>query len=321
MLASVAVVIVQCILFVAAHPDFIGIDAYTYMTAGERLNAGHALYALSAGDRPVVLMPPYWTVPLLYPPFIAVLWRPLAVLPGGIALILWWAAAIVVVAWGLAMVTTRPRFAIALVVALLSSAIASQVLAANVDVWILVATLLMWRMSDGHHERTVGVLVALVIAVKLTPVFFGWWLLVERRWSALRWMCAAFAICGLVSIIGAGLGAHFEYLRILTQTSGTSATPLSLAGVAATLGLPPAVASGVTTVALGAFLIAMFVLRNRPMPLFAISVVASVMGSPVVSGTSQVRLLAILAPAAYPQAHRLYLPKSGVTAPATDPET
>src|SRR5205823_2822366 len=56
-------------------------DAYTYLAAGQRLNAGHQLYALSPGDNPVQLNPPYWTVPLLSPPFMAVLWRPLALLP------------------------------------------------------------------------------------------------------------------------------------------------------------------------------------------------------------------------------------------------
>lgn len=318
-LASVGLVIVQCVLTVAAHPQFIGVDAYTYMAAGERLNAGHALYALSPGDRPVVLMPPYWTVPLLYPPFFAVLWRPFALLPGGIALILWWATAIVAMAWGVAMVTTHRRLAAAAVVVLLSSAIGAQVLAANVDVWILVATLLMWRLSDGRHERGVGVLVALIIAVKLTPVVFGWWLLVERRWSALRWMCAALVAGGLVSILGAGPGAHFEYLRVLTQTSSTGATPSSLAGIAAGLGLPPVVANGVPLAALGASLIAMLILRDRPLPVFVIAVVASVLGSPVVTGTGYTRLLAVLAPAAYPKAHLLPLPRSAATAPAAVP--
>ena len=28
-------------------------DSFTYLAAGERLNAGHLLYALSPGDRPV----------------------------------------------------------------------------------------------------------------------------------------------------------------------------------------------------------------------------------------------------------------------------
>jgi hypothetical protein len=42
-------------------PTTTGSDAWNYLAAGERLNAGHPLYALSAGDRPVPLAPPYWS--------------------------------------------------------------------------------------------------------------------------------------------------------------------------------------------------------------------------------------------------------------------
>jgi len=264
-----------------------------------------------------VLMPPYWTVPLLYPPFIAVLWRPLALLPGGSSLILWWAAAIVAMGWGLGMAATRPRYVVALVVALLSSAIAAQVLAGNVDVWILVATMVAWRLSDGRHERGVGVLIAVVIAVKLTPVVFAWWLLVERRWSAVRWMCAALFVCGLVSILGAGLGANVEYLRILSQTASAGATPLSLAGIASGLGVPHAVANPLPVAVLGISLIAMLIWRERPIPVFFIAVVASVLGSPVVSNTSYTRLLAVLAPVAYADTHRSHVRTPGSTARAS----
>jgi len=59
---------------------FLGADQITYQAAGERRNAGHALYALSAGDRHIAPDPPYWFVPILYPPLISVIWRPLAAL-------------------------------------------------------------------------------------------------------------------------------------------------------------------------------------------------------------------------------------------------
>jgi hypothetical protein len=58
---------------------FVPGDAVVYLAAGERLNAGHLLYALSPGDRIVALKPPYWTVPTLSPPFMGVLFRPLVV--------------------------------------------------------------------------------------------------------------------------------------------------------------------------------------------------------------------------------------------------
>src|SRR6266536_85078 len=61
-------------------------DALVYLAAGERLNAGHPLYAISAGDRPIGIQPPHWTVPLLSPP--------LALLPPDSGAYVWWAAAL-----------------------------------------------------------------------------------------------------------------------------------------------------------------------------------------------------------------------------------
>src|SRR3954447_7786987 len=61
-------------------------DAVTYLAAGERLNAAHRLYVMSPGDRAIYFYPPGLTVPLLSPPPIAAIWRPLAALPVGFAL-------------------------------------------------------------------------------------------------------------------------------------------------------------------------------------------------------------------------------------------
>ena len=52
-------------------------DAYTYFAAAQRLNVHHVLYRLSPGDIRIALHPPYWSVPILSPPFMAVIWRPL----------------------------------------------------------------------------------------------------------------------------------------------------------------------------------------------------------------------------------------------------
>ena len=75
-------------------------DGWNYLAAGERLNAGHALYALVPGDRPVVIVPPYWTVPLRAPPPIAVAWRSLALL-GEASLLIWALGAIPATAWAM----------------------------------------------------------------------------------------------------------------------------------------------------------------------------------------------------------------------------
>src|SRR2546422_8089527 len=66
------VVAVFVIYYGLTRDHFFG-DSYTYLAAGERLNASHPLYALSPGDRQVAILPPFWTAPLVSPPFIAVL--------------------------------------------------------------------------------------------------------------------------------------------------------------------------------------------------------------------------------------------------------
>jgi hypothetical protein len=73
------------------NPTAIGQDTWNYLAAGERLNAGHSIYALVARDRPILLEPPS-TVPLISPPLVAVLWRPLAFLPDWLGMWAWWAA-------------------------------------------------------------------------------------------------------------------------------------------------------------------------------------------------------------------------------------
>ena len=89
-LPIVALGVLFAILAVYFERGFVPGDSFTYLAAGERLNAGHPLYALSPGDRPVELHPPYWTVPLLSPPLVAVLARPFALLSDAGAY-LWWA--------------------------------------------------------------------------------------------------------------------------------------------------------------------------------------------------------------------------------------
>jgi len=75
-------------------------DAVTYAAAGQRLNAGHEIYRLLPGDNLVLMEPPYPPYPLLSPPLVAVIFRPLAVLPGLAGAWVWWAAMAVVLAAG-----------------------------------------------------------------------------------------------------------------------------------------------------------------------------------------------------------------------------
>ena len=100
----------------------------------------------------------------------------------------------------------------------------------------------------------------------------------------------------LTYLAGAGLQAHLTYLSIARQTTDGGATPESLSTVAQVLGVPAAIAATAPV----AFFIAcagvMFALRDRPGVTYAIAVLASVFGSPVVNNENLVRLLPILLP-------------------------
>jgi len=288
-------------LIFLVNPGLVANDAVTYLAAGERLNAGHNLYALSPGDRAVPLLPPYWTVPLLSPPFIAVIWRPLALLPPAASVAAWtlagFVAVLVAVRWSIG----RRDALVAVTIAVLSQGIAVVAVTGNVDAFLLLISLLVWRLGRRDHEKAVGALVALSIALKITTVGFAWMLLVERRWRALGAMVVVGAAMAALSLLGAGVPAHLDWLGIARETTATGATPTSIAGIATALGVPSGIASLLPVGFLAVCGVAMVALRDRPAPVFALAVVSGVFGSPVANLTNLARLLGVLAPVATPE--------------------
>jgi hypothetical protein len=124
---------------IAFAQRFLGLDATTYLAAGERLNAAHSLYGpLQLGDRPVLIAPPYWTTPLVSPPLIAVLWRPFASVNG---LVVWMLADGAAV---LAVVLYAVHRRAPLLVLLASIAVGLQLATGNVSGFILLGVLILW---------------------------------------------------------------------------------------------------------------------------------------------------------------------------------
>src|SRR5664280_555733 len=97
LLPALAGGVLATILVVYFQRGFIPGDSFTYLAAGERLNAGHSLYALMPGDRPVDLHPPFWTVPFLSPPPMGVVMRPFALLPGDTGAYAWWVVCLIAI--------------------------------------------------------------------------------------------------------------------------------------------------------------------------------------------------------------------------------
>ncbi len=277
-------------------------DAWTYLAAGERLNDGHALYRLAPGDRPVEIKPPHWTVPLLSPPPMAVLWRPLALLPADVAVTLWWLAAMAILGTVvLAALRARPVFgAVAILVFLLP--LVFQSASGNVNGLLIGGTVATWLLIRSNHDRSAGIVVATMTLVKVVPAVLLVWLLASRRYRAAGWAIGAGVVLLALSIVGAGIESHLEYLGIMSYTARTGQSQFSLAGIAQSFGVPGGVAA---ILPLGTLLLGLTVAwvtgrRGDASTAFTAAAFTMVWGSPVVNFDWLALMFAGLAPAFWP---------------------
>ena len=257
-------------------------DVDVYRAAGERLNAGHDLYRIGPGDRPVRVNPPYFTVPLVSPPPIAVLWRPMA-LAGDAAAIAWWTGGIV--ATGAVVVAVLARgspkaLAIAVVTA---PPVIQTALSGNASAYLIALLWLGWQART--RPVVAGLSVAIATAVKLTPILLAVWAVTYRPRMVPGWLAAGVVIL-LISVIGAGIEAHVTWLDLIPRDAPS---PGSLASF---LGLPASITSGIVC----AGTLVMSVRTRDERQAFAICVIGATLATPALWFTSLSLLLAAAAP-------------------------
>lgn len=268
-------------------------DAYVYLAAGERLNAGHDLYAISPGDRVIGLNPPFWTVPTLSPPLLGVLWRPLAAL-GVAGMFVGWALASLAYLFTLTTLVRAAPLAGIVTVAILAPFIGVQVGLGNVNGFLALGMLGLWVFRD--RPWVIGGILALMVSVKVTPIILVLWLIATGRYRAVGATFAWMVVFALVSLAGAGLDAHIEYVGVITHTvsEGTSAT--SVAGALRAIGMDPGVARFGPWILLGVGSVLVVLLRSRPGWSFVIAVALVVAGSPAFQPYWLAMMVVILAP-------------------------
>lgn len=285
-----------------SDPTTVGSDVSNYFAAGQRLNDGHALYRLGPGDLPVPVEPPYYTTPLVSPPPVAVAWRPLALLPRDLAIEAWWLVAIGATVATTVWFTGLGSLVVTLAVLALSTELAITALSANLNAFLLAGFAAIWLARRAGRPAVVGSLIAIAVAVKILPILLVLWLLVGRRWPELAWFTGVAAVIAVVSLLGAGIGAHFDWLEVARQAGTQGIAPASLPGVLAALGAPAGLVSLVIpiTVLIGTAAIA--ILRDRSGPAFAVAIVTMVLANPAVHDGSYAMLLPALLPWARPLA-------------------
>ncbi len=276
-------------------------DALTYLAAGDRLNHGNPLYAVSPDDTYILgSKPPYWTVPLLSPPFIAVVWRPLAAMGFAVPVAIWWAGAMVAIGLVLAaMLRSRPILASAAIV-VFSIPLTFQIPTGNVNGYLLLAAVATWWFFRERRDLEAGVIVAVATGLKLTPAVLFIWLLTQRRWGSVK----AFAVTAVVvagsSLLGAGWDNHLAYLDVIRDTNAIGTSELSLAGFLRGVGVPGEVARFAPWALLAVGVAVMAWQRARPGLTFSLAVLLMVWASPVVNLDWLVLMLAALAPLMWP---------------------
>ncbi len=205
LLAATAVVLASSFLvaLLGVHGDDLGFeDLLVYRAAGRAILAGHSLYA---HDFAAVNHSPYGLA-FIYPPFSALLFIPLAIVPAGLAkalMVLLNAAActiffgVVVVAalddWGrlrswrsltspIPVKTATVVFAAAVVFVL---SIPVEATFGFGQVNLILAAAVALDILVPHTPWPRGLLVGLALAIKLTPAVFVGYFLVTRQWRAL----------------------------------------------------------------------------------------------------------------------------------------
>lgn len=306
---AVALVLLAWVLFQVVilrtdllHPLDIGSDSWTYAAAGQRVFAGHPLYALVAGDRPVFdYNPPFWTAPMLSPPGAGLLWTlPASFGLSAQAIDAWWiAGAILTLGWT-TIVLVRGRLAAAVLAVAVGPLTAITALSGNLNALLMPLFVLTWYLTmtgeSPRREFLAGVLIGIGAWTKLTPILLVPWFIACRRWRAVAGAIVGLGILGLAGLAVGGWDAQVTYLSIGRQAATAGATGPGPASLLLQLGIAPGLAAVVPLGIAGSSAALIALLRDRPKWGFVVAVAAATLVSPVLRLESYSMLVAVAAP-------------------------
>lgn len=214
-------------------------DFLKYYQAAHALNVGQPLYqalAPVAGDEAASYN--YVGAPLkynyLYPPFLAALLRPLAILPLPLAKAVWYVlnlvflVAAVVLVGRVVGVVRLWSVAELLLLTLLLPAVYDTLSLGQVNLLILLLIAAAWYCVSRRPRRTggelfIGCLIGVAAIIKVYPLLLGSVLLVHRRFAALGALIMSIAVLGLGGIMwGGGWHTTQTYLQEVLPNTGKS---------------------------------------------------------------------------------------------------
>ena len=281
-------------LSTSAGPSWVT-DAPNYYAAAERLNAGHALYELGPTDRKLAL-DGWEPAPLLSPPLIAVAWRPLAASPIDLAVTIWTVIGLIALVGSCLWLVWRAGTATSLGVLILSVPLGLTAWSGNLQAFLTPVLCFAWLWHASGRPARVGAVAGVGTVLKLAPAPLFVWMLVTRQTRALT-AATVFAVgAALVSVAGAGITAHLDYLRVASEVSRLGGTALSAGGLAAAAGVPENIRAFAAPAMLVLGSLGTVALRRRPDRAFSLAIVTGLLGLTVVNLTNVTMLLAAFVP-------------------------
>ena len=266
------------------------IDTATYVETAARLNDGLPLYG--AHERPAGQA----QVTLFSPPLMAVMLRPLALLPQDIAMPIWVALMAAAEIASLVVLLRRSPLPTGVLMTAVAPSIVLTMIVGNVDALVLLALVASWLLLERGHETTAGLVSGIVASLKLTPFAIAWWMLVTGRRRAFAVAMAVCAVLAVVAVLGSEPLVFLRFAEVTLTNFAGSTGLISLATIGQGVGIPAGVAARLPTIALLGGLVAVALLRRRPRAAWVIAVVTMVFGSPVTAFHTPALLLATIVP-------------------------
>lgn len=215
------------------------VDLHVYVGGAATIGSGQPLYDYVYADQT-----PDFPLPFTYPPFAAVLFAPLHLVPFGV-LAFAWQVGIIVALYGVVWISLRLLNRSDHHLAMLWTAVGiwTEPLRSTFDYGQINVVLVLAVLYAVYSSRwwLSGLLVGLAAGVKLTPAVSGLYFLGARRWGALVFSAVVFFATVAVSVLVLGDEARFYFTELLGDASrigpiGTSFNQSWRGGISRILG-------------------------------------------------------------------------------------
>ncbi|MEE6175812.1 mannosyltransferase [Mycobacterium sp. 050134] len=189
------------------------VDLHVYLGGAAAIDHPGTLYSYVYAEQT-----PDFPLPFTYPPFAAVVFYPLHLLPFGVVAFLWQIATIAAL-YGAVRVSQRLLGVGGHRVAMLWTAITIWIepLRSTFDygqVNVLLMLAVLWAVYSSRWWLT-GLLVGVAAGIKLTPAIGGVYLVGARRWGAAAFSAVVFAATIAVSALVVGDQTRYYFTRLL----------------------------------------------------------------------------------------------------------